>query len=148
MRPITLTSSEAVLTPEEARPIASIAVDLFRQLINSATYDIEPKSVLFQTGLTVLWSDARTAAETGNRPVMTTDDLDDVPALRDWLNQPLDDQPMGLDAVRYMLHAAMIRLLRTFAADFRRRECGNCLKRNDDGSYSRQRCAGTCQPLS
>ena len=70
----------------------------------------------------VLWADARSAAETGNRPVFNEDDLKDMPIVKEWLMQPLIANPPSVEASRQMVQAAMIRLLRTFGSDFRRRE--------------------------
>ena len=98
-------------------------VDLFRQTMYSEKLsDFERTKLAVTSGPTVLWVDARCAAETGNRPLFTEDDLNDHPALHAWLHQPMIDQEMDPFARRMMLHAAMVRLSRTFATDSHRRK--------------------------
>lgn len=81
------------------------------------------------TGALVLWIDARNAAEMGSRPLITTDDLEDFPALRDWLHQPLDGtwrfRHLGAIMASH-LNANQVRILREYAATFARRELVRC----------------------
>lgn len=77
------------------------------------------------TGALVLWIDARNAAEMGSRPLITAEDLEDFPALREWLHQPLDGtwrfRHLGAIMASHM-NANQVRILRDYAALFARRE--------------------------
>ncbi|ORY28957.1 hypothetical protein BCR39DRAFT_181143 [Naematelia encephala] len=107
--------------PEYCSPLVNTAVHLLRQFCQSTTSPIDNMdSFALSVGPLVLWIDARCAAEMGNRPLLTEDDLDDIPRLREWVLQPLPDILTSHDKKLDMLHAATIRLTRSFAADFRR----------------------------
>ena len=113
-----------------ARPILNTAVGLFRQYLSLHPPEThEDETDLFNTGQFVLWADARGAAESGDRPLFTEEDLDEYPALRTWLNQPfapprerqarISMVGLGPDA---RINANHIRVLRAFATDIHRRE--------------------------
>lgn len=120
--------------PEVCRPFVNAAVGLYRQYLSTHAsqgdpYQIDPR--VLQTGYYVLWTDARNSADMGVRPLWTQEDLDDWPALDLWLRQPLgaDVPPSGQGFTGGNAQsgsksdmAGMVRVLRTFAADFRRRE--------------------------
>ena len=130
-RPTTVSALTPVSFPADVcRPFVNSAVGLYRQYLSlyasqGDPYQIDP-SVL-KSGFYVLWTDARNSADMGVRPLWTQDDLDDWPALDLWLRQPLVFDPLADDILsdgqtRQSGLAAMVRLLRSFAADFHRRE--------------------------
>lgn len=113
----------AISSPELSRPFANTAVHLMRQYFSSIHQeDEESTRFAVQFGPLVLLADARCAAETGTRPGFTIDDLEDIPALRDWLSVPLSDAPMPDMQRLQMLNAGLLRFLRSFAADYHRRK--------------------------
>jgi hypothetical protein len=128
-----LTTSLASFSANYCRPIANMVVHLLRQYLSSlppVTPSNPPAQSLIhfihRIGPLVLMSDARCAAETGNRPLFTEDDLDDTPLLREWLER---DYILGAkegtteEAERLeALFAGVIRLMRSFAAEFHKRE--------------------------
>lgn len=111
----------ATYSPEYCAPIANAVVHLLRQFLSTSSLPPDHLAgFVLKVEPLVLMIDARSAAETGTRPLFSRDDLEDNPVLDGWLSQhfPAPDGVDGLDA----LTAGMIRLLREFASGFHRRE--------------------------
>ena len=79
----------ATFSAEYSRPFANTAVNLTRQYLDSSHIPTSDKERFGKAiAPLVLWCDARSAAETGDRLLYTQDDLGDTPCIRDWLFQP------------------------------------------------------------